>query len=1054
MTSIPFVYRLSLFDCSSSRRNTAKVNDLSFSVLSAATRAPSPDDTAAQATADLAADAGATSNAGANTNLGNELRGKSPQRMTKRGACLGGSEAGDSDGSRREARSGSQEWLPACCSNSYWWSSAGSRAGAATPRPSYEGKILERCVATGEAHENVLVTIKSSIEPKILEHLAHYGFKTEVFALTEEALRAEIERRAGILLNDHVPDVKKMFADRLVMDTSKKDVHARVVNYFIAFDQLVEDNGLATWVGRGSVTDAAGQQRMKMRCKLLIANLAPVVLKVDIQRLASVTHRHVKHDDIALYELIVKRASLQQHYHQMQSDVKRSGSEKSMAAGLETKNKGAGIMEQTKKSASKEKTPTKPKGPVTPPTSGCLVCKGSHWVKDCLSAPQDQKAAALQAARDRKKDKTERVRAAEREAAAAGDSRRLCINGVFDVPFCPDTGADSNIISKTLVDELLGLGAAVELRKLSPLVKVQVAGGALMLCRSAVTLNLRIETAAGPLNLRNVPCLVQDGDEDEFLLGGKTMRDIGIDIDRLFEQLADGDRVNEADGNDVSDNDTELHFAMDMEDNHRHFDRMLDEAREAGFEPSLLEEFRALVYEYADVWRVHIGADPPAAVEPLVAQLRPGAQPYRSGTRKYPEPQRKFLREFVKELEKNGLVNRNNASRWACPALPVKKPHSDDFRCTMDYRPANKWTVALAGATPNLVIVIQSVKGAYAFGLFDLFKRFWQLSLHPISQELYSFVTEDGVFTPTRVPQGASDSATHFQLPMQDRFRDMLYDNLLVWIDDLLLFAKTLEEYLAKLREFFAVLRSRRLKLNAKKCLLFSASEFALPPTAAALQQFLCAANWLRDSMVDYARTVHPLQAKLEDVMARRGRRKSQLAGVDLTWTDEDKDAFSAVVDLLATPNKQHFADKDARVYLLTDASSTGWAIVVSQVRHWDGQKSVSEQTHELLVCRSGQCTGAQLNWSIIEKEAYPVVRACADLAYLLDRVKGFHIYCDHANLVYIFAQEEYQTGNAIAAIKFQRSHPAPTNHLNWLKYDFDLLAVAIRHYRRLEVST
>ncbi|GMF14937.1 unnamed protein product [Phytophthora fragariaefolia] len=464
-------------------------------------------------------------------------------------------------------------------------------------------------------------------------------------------------------------------------------------------------------------------------------------------------------------------------------------------------------------------------------------------------------------------------------------------------------------------------------------------------------------SSTGPLNLRSVPCHVLDGDEDEFLLGRKTMRDIGVDIDRLFEHLADGDRVNEADGDDVSDNDTELHFAVDMEDIHRHLDRMLDEAREAGFELSLLEELRALVYEYADVWRAHIGADPPADVEPL----------------------------------KNGLVKRTNASRWACPDLPVKKPHSDDFRCTMDYRPANKWTVALAGATPNLVVVIQSVKGAYAFGLFDLFKGFWQLPLHPISQELYSFVTEDGVFTPTRVPQGASDSATHFQLQMQDRFRDMLYDNLLGG-STTCCFSR----------------RHRR-----------SASEFAFAATAAALQQLFCTANWLRDSMVDYARTVHPLQAKLEDVMARRGRRKSQLTGVDLTWTDEDKDAFSAVVDLLATSNKQHFADKDARVCLLTDASSTGWSTVVSQVRHWDREKSVAEQTHELLVCRGGQFTGAQLNWSIIEKEAYPVVRACADLAYLLDREKGIHIYCDHANLVYIFAPDK--TAKAHLCGKLQR---------------------------------
>ncbi|EGZ23260.1 hypothetical protein PHYSODRAFT_374107, partial [Phytophthora sojae] len=124
--------------------------------------------------------------------------------------------------------------------------------------------------------------------------------------------------------------------------------------------------------------------------------------------------------------------------------------------------------------------------------------------------------------------------------------------------------------------------------------------------------------------------------------------------------------------------------------------------------------------------------DPSADVEPLKVQLRADAQPYRSGTRKYPELQRKFLRDFVRELERHGLVRRNNASHWACPALPVKKPHSNEYRCTTD-------TVPLAGATPNLSTATQSVKGAYGFGLYDLFKGFWQLPLDPESQELFSF---------------------------------------------------------------------------------------------------------------------------------------------------------------------------------------------------------------------------------------------------------------------------------------------------------------------------
>eukprot|EP00644_Phytophthora_capsici_P006058 jgi/Phyca11/97997/e_gw1.2.1300.1 len=140
-----------------------------------------------------------------------------------------------------------------------------------------------------------------------------------------------------------------------------------------------------------------------------------------------------------------------------------------------------------------------------------------------------------------------------------------------------------------------------------------------------------------------------------------------------------------------------------------------------------------------------------------------------------------------------------------------------------------------------------------------------------------------------------------------------MYRSILVWIDDLLLFARGAEEYLTNLRAFFKVVHERRLKLNAKKCVLLDTkvvwcgkvingtgakhspdrlaalTSMALPPTAAALQQFLCAANWLRESMVDYARVVGPLQSKLEAVMAQRGRRNAQLTGVELTWPADDK---------------------------------------------------------------------------------------------------------------------------------------------------------------------
>ena len=60
-----------------------------------------------------------------------------------------------------------------------------------------------------------------------------------------------------------------------------------------------------------------------------------------------------------------------------------------------------------------------------------------------------------------------------------------------------------------------------------------------------------------------------------------------------------------------------------------------------------------------------------------------------------------------------------------------------------------------------------------------------------------------------------------------------------------------------------------------------------------------------------------------------------------------------------------------------------------------------------LLHCASGNFTGVQINWSIVEKDCYPVAKACSTLDHLLMRPDGFTIYCDHRNLVHLFNPRE-----------------------------------------------
>ncbi|KAF0709973.1 hypothetical protein AaE_012710 [Aphanomyces astaci] len=88
---------------------------------------------------------------------------------------------------------------------------------------------------------------------------------------------------------------------------------------------------------------------------------------------------------------------------------------------------------------------------------------------------------------------------------------------------------------------------------------------------------------------------------------------------------------------------------------------------------------------------------------------------------------------------------------------------------------------------------------------------------------------------------------------------------------------------------------------------------------------------------------------------------------------------------------------------LFTDASAYGWSIVVTQVHNYGDDTPIQNQQHQLLVCQSGMLDKTQVNWSVIEKEGYPIARACDTLKYLLLPPKGFLMYSDHKNLIRVF---------------------------------------------------
>jgi len=393
------------------------------------------------------------------------------------------------------------------------------------------------------------------------------------------------------------------------------------------------------------------------------------------------------------------------------------------------------------------------------------------------------------------------------------------LNGKHSMPYCADSGADVSVIGWKQLRTLMEIDGSVRTTTLANQVTIKTAGGHDMIASEEVELRLQLHTAAGPVVIEKpVSCLVLDMDNDEFILGKDVLAELGIDVDRQLEQLV----VNEdtIDDDPIGIDDDATIGATDMEEVQEALSLMIDAAIENGFPSERRLELEAIVRKF-DVWRLKLGDDPPARVPPLSVRLVKGAKPQKCKARHYPPHLVEFMRGFNAELERLGWVYENPTSRWASAALPVSKNGSNEYRQTSDYRAVNALLDAIAGMMPNLRSVTENVRGMRHFGLFDFIKGFWQLPLAEDSQEILSYMTDSKIYTPTRVPQGCSDAALHFQRTMETCFATLLYKHLLVWIDDLLLYAVTIDDYLDKLDKLLSLMAHYGLKLSAKKSNLY-----------------------------------------------------------------------------------------------------------------------------------------------------------------------------------------------------------------------------------------
>ncbi len=585
-------------------------------------------------------------------------------------------------------------------------------------------------------------------------------------------------------------------------------------------------------------------------------------------------------------------------------------------------------------------------------------------------------------------------------------------------------------------------------------------------------MDLRFETDAGPLLLTNVRCWVSSGDlrtnVGDILLSRAIMYKLGFDPRSMLREAASmADEYDMADvvstsgmvravmavSHELTDDLAaeeealvplemaacfpdlaEVDVGAELAKVQTVLDARVQDAVEAGCGPEYAARLEVLLAKYKDVFRLSLGRDPPVAMPPLKVHLVDGAKPVRCKARRYSLPQREFMQTHVKELEAAGFVYRNPSSRWASAPLIVRKPHTvNEFRMTVDLRPVNSQTEQIAWPMPMLEVVVDHLSGATAFFLLDFFKGYWQFALHPSCQEMFSFLTDTGVYSSTRVMQGGSDSVSYCQSTVQEMFSKQLYHGLLAWLDDLLGYHRTCDGLLGVLEEVLAVCMDKGLKLHPKKCQFYvteakwcgriisgtgvkhdparvvALQQLPSPVTGADLQQYVCAINWMRMSIPGFNVLVQPLSEILERVFAAAGgKRKKQAAAAvlltDVGWTEAHEKCLANTKRELGNVVELSHPDPLQRMCVFADASELHWGSVITQVPPEQLHRNLEAQNHQPLMFLSGTFTGAAGRWSIVEKEAYAIVETLVRADYLLHPAAGFNLYTDHRNLKFIFS--------------------------------------------------
>lgn len=216
----------------------------------------------------------------------------------------------------------------------------------------------------------------------------------------------------------------------------------------------------------------------------------------------------------------------------------------------------------------------------------------------------------------------------------------------------------------------------------------------------------------------------------------------------------------------------------------------------------------------------------------------------------------------------------------------------------------------------------------------------------------------------------------------------------LLWVDGVLFYERTIEDWLADMRSFFQFCKDFSCKLYHKKCTLFTTSfkccgrmiseqgilhdpsdvevltSMDQPTTRIHFKLFLCPIEWLRSSIPYFQPLVQELQDLLEVFYAmvwkRTKRAASRLELTDTGWAPEHTAPLEAFKQSIFNRTTIANLDEQKRLFFFIDASDSRLSGMLTQVPWYELCLPHGEKSHKPLAFNSSRFSKTQLGWSTL----------------------------------------------------------------------------------------